>query len=210
MALQSGRWRIVAESQRDKDGWWSPLGGISVCAHNNLPEPSAPELVDSNLIDARLLPSLESLLVPNVPSTPREYITVDCWYEEAFQFVNGYQLFFGPHYDEHTRMEFWFTQGASSGSGDILPSGGSLHFSVAAHDWSNRPSSSIATVRDGKVSIWAPFVIDPKRTFVLSIEGVMPSFAAINAKVSDNTLIFNLPQFTMRAGTVAHGVVHSL
>ncbi len=207
MALRSGRWRIVAESSRDNDGWWSPVGDMSLCTHNDLSEPSAQDLVNADLIDAKLLTSLEPLLLPNVPSTPRESKHVDCYYVEAFQFANGYELHFRPHYNEDTRMEFWFVEPAASGPGDLLSSGDSFHFSVRAHDWSDRPSSAIATVRDGEVSIWAPFVLDPERTYVLRIEGVVPSFGAINAAVKDNTLTFNLPQFTMRAGTVAQGVV---
>lgn len=207
MALRSGGWRIIAESERDKDGWWSPLGDVPVCAHNNLPELSAQDLVSADLIGATSLTSLERLLVRNVPSTPREYKTVDCYYLAAFQFVNGYELYFRPHYNEDTRMEFWFAKPAASETADLSSSGGSFHFSVAAHDWSDRPSSAIAVVRDGEVSLWAPFVLNPERTYVLSMEGFAPSVGAIKATIKENTLTFNLPQFTMRAGSVAHGVV---
>jgi hypothetical protein len=207
LALRAGKWRVVSEVGRDADGWWSPLGYPYGCRHNNLREPSGRELVDANLIDAGLLPSLEQRLVPNVPTTPFKDLIVDCYSTIASQTLNGYHLTFSPHYDDNTRMAFSFVESASDKPSELSSSGDSFRFRIAANDWSDRPSSATATVREGRVTIWVPFVLDAGRTYVLSLDGNAWSVAAIKATVKYNTLTFDLPRFPMRAGTIVNGVV---
>jgi hypothetical protein len=207
LSLHSGKWRLVGETTRDKDGWWSPIGDSPGCRHNNSLEPSAQELVDAKFIDSGLRTSLESRLVPNVPTTPRQEPIVDCYYMDAVEVTKHYIMTFIPHYNEATRTAFSFVKLPPNDADDILSSGDSFRFGVALHDWSGQPSAKVATVDGAQLTIWPPFVIDPRYAYILNLDGVVPPVGALKATVEDNTLIFHLRRFTMRADTAAYGVV---
>lgn len=67
-----------------------------------------------------------------------------------------------------------------------------------------------ATVNNGSLDVWCPFVLDPERRYSLTIDYVTPAVGPVYGTLFDNTLRFALPAFTIAPNTSAMGEIDFL
>jgi hypothetical protein len=67
-----------------------------------------------------------------------------------------------------------------------------------------------ATVHDGSLDVWCPFVLDPSQRYSLTIDYVTPAVGPIYGTLFDNRLHFDLPAFTIQPNASAMGEIDFL
>jgi hypothetical protein len=208
LVKRNDRWWWAAGSTRTPDGLWSalnyPIPDVGGCAAKLKWPPSAKEALTLGYIGKSMYPALYSRL-RTTPLPPMHVILIHyCDGGEApdsGDYIVYFQISGGVD-----GIRYPFVKRDSQQQTNLFDKNGRYDFNViAVYDPKIAPKASLT--HGAVLRLWAPFVLDESKTYVLDVSGIEPPIAGLRGSLKENILIFALPAFTLRAQSMARGTI---
>lgn len=203
------RWRAATASLAGEAGAWTPMSVpgqlLSFCGAGGSGPPSARAMLMRGFISRSFAEQFADKLKPSRPLAASELVLCDPspGDVEDESTNEGYDARF-LHEEEYPRDLFVLT---GRGPRNSEPSDLEGAEPVYVFTFSATKPVPVKFPRGSTFSVWFPFVLDRSSRYILTVRDIFPEIQPVAGKLKNNMLTFNLPTFSMPAGTEVRGEI---
>jgi hypothetical protein len=183
----------------------APPQDLGHCFDSQATAPSAKRMYDDGYIDYSTYIFARGRWKTAQPSA-LQLNFVDCARSGPESSRGNYLLRFEPSLGP-VGIRYDFGDPASQDRTDLMNSDGHYDFDLSARAYGAAKTVTSGTRVNGKLTLWAPFVLDTTERYTLDVPGARPPILGVRARLQNNTLSFQLPPFALPLRTILRGTI---